>query len=200
MRCARLLWVAGSICAAFVGGFVAELTIHTVRPAIAADRPAHAKELRAEQFVLEDSGGKPLGAFVLADGKPALSVNGRNGKDRVLITVNDSGPLIAIDDAQGINRLQVGIRDDQPALQIMDGRGTPRLLLGVNRAGQASLALRDQQGVRLSESVDSDGSALFSLFNPQGASLLTISCRKGDNFTGQHRVYDASGKMVWLAP
>jgi hypothetical protein len=147
------LYVIVALIGGLIGGAFANRLAAAI-PALAADSPAPAKSLAAQEIVLVDAKGKPQASLHLnGDGLPVLTMYDGAGKSRIGIGFAKDGTVgVDINDKKGAQRALLSVNDDDiPALRLYDGTATPRVLLGVDIEGDSAVDFYDHDGKVLRE-------------------------------------------------
>jgi len=135
----RLRWLT-AVCVFLTLGLVLMLAYHflPVQPEVAARR-----------FVLVDAKGRVRGQFgSWQDGSPLLQLNGRDGRERLLLVASDDGSTgLRILDTTRVHRvfLQTG-RDGWPELLLTGPDEQPRLRIMTGPQGVGRIVRRDETG------------------------------------------------------
>ena len=105
------------------------------------------KVIRAEAFVLVDSGGRPRATLSATDGEPGLWLCAQNGVPRVALSLDTAGRAgLWLYDASGEVRVALSLNTSgQPVLGLADQSGQSRVALGVPDSGP-ELDLYNQDG------------------------------------------------------
>jgi hypothetical protein len=123
-------------------GFVlTALTIGAVSSAFSTS----AKEVRANQFIVEDESGKPRVVLSAGENGPSLSLTDENGKVRFALNVRKNGPGLGLLDENGKTRAILSADAQGTALCLKDENGKLRVALNVS-GDQEGLLLRDENG------------------------------------------------------
>lgn len=114
---------------------------------VAQEKPPEAKVVRAEKFELVDSKGKVRGAFSTGiDGNAELSLFGKQGKERAVLTLDATGPTISLKDDDGELRARLTlVAGGSPVLYLSEKDKKATAILALER-GRPFLSMRDQGG------------------------------------------------------
>lgn len=143
----------------------AALLVLAALPVVERQRGApsaeRAVEVRAERFVLLDSGGATRGVWqVAADSAVRLSLRDASDRSRLNLAVLKGGsPGISLSDDGERKRVALGLLPDQTStLVFADAAGVPRAVLGLSHRQAANLLFADASGIgRVSLALDSSG-------------------------------------------
>ena len=130
---------------------------------------AGSERIVAKAFELRNEDGVPHGTWKIQDnGSAVLTLNDRNGIDRVRLSVLESGaPGLALADAKGRARVVVSLLPDLTGtLAFADEDGNTRAVLGLGPDGSATLVFADPAGeTRIGLGVGPDGRPSFTMLD-----------------------------------
>jgi hypothetical protein len=164
-----------TVCAAFAGGFAAQLLLGCMTPEV-ADAGGN-QVVRARAFVVVDEQGRDqviVGSdgdctgLVVKDGQAARLLIGMLPEEQVGLVIND---------AESATQVALGAWTETNHLDIYDGERRPRFTVGVNReAGNAGLSFYDpQKTARLSIGMGPSGGGDFVMNNYAGRDIWRAS-------------------------
>ena len=103
------------------------------------------KELRANNFVLEDANGKPRASLGMDEDGLELRLRYENGNIGAALCLHDEKMVLSLADNSGKPRAVLGVTKNVPLLCLYDEKEEPRATLAVLADGP-HLALRDEKG------------------------------------------------------
>jgi hypothetical protein len=158
------------------GGAAAALALVALAGA-AADGPGI---VEAEQFVLVDRDGNPLGRWtVREDGTPGLALFDTNGRLRLSLDLGADGTSgVNVYDADGgPRRAALAVRPDgTPGLGLFNEQGHPRASVDLGADGSTGVNLYGWDGgpLRVSLAIRADGTPALGLFDERGQVVRSI--------------------------
>jgi hypothetical protein len=195
----RRHWLYASL--ALAGGIFGGALSGHVFPRDAEASAQAARELKAQKFLLVDSGGNQRGAFEVADGTAAVTLDDQSGRPRGQFRVGpDGGGAVAFYDQNGVKRVALGesptgrngvamygnkgrqmasltvADDNSSSVTLYDpDTGRARLGLGVTATGEPALVLFDENGHDRAEiHVHADGKPGLALADENGKSIAGL--------------------------
>ena len=151
-----------------------------------------AREIRANRFVVVDSGNHPVAALEHVSGTTRLAFYGVGGMVRAQLVESTTGPQLALfgeNDKERV-RLEIG------GFHFYDENGTDRVYLTQNQVA-SGFAQCDEKGTsRVGLAVLPEGS-LLTLIDANGRTRLEMNCLA--KATGL-KVRSAKGNVLWAAP
>jgi len=103
------------------------------------------KELRANNFVLEDANGKPRASLGMDEDGLVLRLKYGNGNIRAALCLHDDKVVLSLSDNNGKPRAVLGLTQKMSMLCLYDEREEARATLAVLADGP-HLVLRDEKG------------------------------------------------------
>jgi len=103
------------------------------------------KEIRANNFVLEDANGKPRASLGMDEDGLELRLRYGNGNIGAALCLHDDKVVLSLSDNNGKPRAVLGLTQKVPLLCLYDEKEEPRATLAVTADGP-HLVLRDEKG------------------------------------------------------
>ena len=153
--------------------------------------------IRAKAFQLMDDSGNVQAELKSTDGRPSLSLYGKNNEERLIIDIDEDGPgiyllgeggtvrllaylsseeepRITLRDKFDFDKLEFSVgADGRPLVRVLNNAGQGMILLTIYDDEMPSIALADTSGnIRLSLSILGDDSAFLSLDGKAGGRLF----------------------------
>ncbi len=138
----RWLVVGAGLCVMSVAVFYAYGQYGTESLPRAAEA---SKEIRANNFVLEDANGKPRASLGMDEDGVVLRMRYENGNIGAALCLHEDKMVLSLADNSGKPRAVLGVTKKMPLLCLYDEREEPRATLAVLADGP-HLALRDEKG------------------------------------------------------
>jgi len=135
--------------------------------------------IRAKKFGVVDDQGQDYAQFGMGkDGEPILTMNGDNGKTRIMLSPGPFGPMISLYDKNGMPRAILADSENGPALTLTSeqyGKNFgPRIKLWMDEEGP-TVDLSDESGknrIKLGMSKDKPS---MNLFDEDGNPSATLA-------------------------
>jgi hypothetical protein len=138
----RVIWLNRCLVASIVLFLGACVMKNSVMPETAWAQSG-GKEIRANQFTLEDENGKLRAALGVNKGTAGLMLFAENGKPRAMLRVSKDGPGLYLLDENGKPRAELSMDEDVPGLVLHEENGNVRAMLAVGKEGPM-LGLNDE--------------------------------------------------------
>ena len=103
------------------------------------------KEIRANNFVLEDANGQPRASLGMDEDGLVLRMRYENGNIGAALCLHDEKAVLSLSDNNGKPRAVLGLAKKMPLLCLYDEREEPRATLALLADGP-HLVLRDEKG------------------------------------------------------
>lgn len=103
------------------------------------------KEIRANNFVLEDANGQPRASLGMDEDGLELRLKYGNGNIGAALCLHDDKMVLSLSDNNGKPRAVLGVTQNVPLLCLYDEKEEPRATLAVTADGP-HLVLRDEKG------------------------------------------------------
>ena len=122
-----------------------------IRRALAAGRAPRSTRsavptvIRANQFILQDKGGKVRASLGSGKGGVSLDLFDQRGTARAILSVNKDGPSVNLLDERGKLCAILSVTNHRVGLSLADRNGKLRAWLAVGKNG-SSLCLSDEKG------------------------------------------------------
>jgi len=128
-------WLLGTILLV-AGGLIAPGMFETTAIRAQSQKPGTAKEIRANNFIIEDEKGELRAALGMSKDGPCLIMSDENRKMRALLSVSQNGTGLVLLDGNGKTRVGLGVpKESGPCLELNDENGKNRAVVGVSKTG-----------------------------------------------------------------
>jgi hypothetical protein len=180
------------------GGLIVPGLFETTAIRAQSQKPGTVKEIRANNFIIEDEKGEVRATLGMTNDNPCLIISDQNRKMRVLLSLGQNGPGLVLLDGNGKSRVALiaPIKEIGPFLQLNDENGKIRAELELDKSGRGGLRLYDEnREIRALLSVVQDG-PILSLQDENGKNRAVVAVSK----TISNLVLcGPDGKIIWRA-
>ena len=177
--------------------------------------------IRATSFQLVDDSGNVQAELKSTDGRPSLSMYGKDGAARLIIDIDEDGPgiyllgeeetnrilaylspdgepRVTFKDSSDSDKLEFSVgADGRPMVRLLNGRGQGMILLTIYDEVMPTLAIADTSGnIRISLSILGDDSAFFPLDGQTGGRVFLRTSDDGLPILGMTDQYNDAKLMI----